>query len=154
MAKKIEVGVIAPDFSLSDHNGVVHQLSDYRGDWVVLYFYPKDNTAVCTKQACAFRDQFEDFKDAGAVVIGISSDDQKSHRQFVEEYRLPFILLSDTNQLVRQKYGAKQLFGIIPSRVTFVISPEGIVKMVFNALFRDQEHVTKSLAIIKGVGNK
>jgi peroxiredoxin Q/BCP len=145
----LKVGTKAPDFSLKDQNGVIHQLSDFMGEWVVLYFYPKDDTTVCTRQACAFRDQFEDFKTVGAVVVGVSSDDQFSHNKFVEKNRLPFILVSDENGAVRKSYGATQLLGLIPSRVTFVINPKGIIKMVFNAMFSDEEHVVKSLELIR-----
>lgn len=145
----LKVGAMAPDFSLTDQYGAVHQLSDFRGEWVVIYFYPKDDTPGCTKQACAFRDQFEDFKDEGAIVIGISSDDRISHNKFVEKHNLPFILLSDEDEIVRKEYGAKSLFGLIPSRITFVINPKGVIEMVFNAMFNDVEHVKRSLALIR-----
>jgi peroxiredoxin Q/BCP len=145
----LKVGVKAPDFSLYDQNAVIHQLSDFIGEWVVLYFYPKDDTPVCTKQACAFRDQFEDFKEEGAVVIGISSDDRISHNKFVEKHNLPFVLLSDEDGVVRKEYGAKSLFGLIPSRITYVINPKGTIEMVFNSLFGDEEHVNRSLALIR-----
>jgi len=145
----LKVGAEAPDFSLYDQNSVIHQLSDFKGEWVVLYFYPKDDTLVCTKQACAFRDHYEDFKDEGAVVIGISSDDRISHNKFVEKHNLPFVLLSDEDEVVRKEYGAKSLFGLIPSRITYVINPKGIIEMVFNSLFGDEEHVNRSLALIR-----
>src|SRR4051794_12168285 len=98
-------GELAPDFELPDANGARVRLSDFRGREVVLFFYPKDNTPGCSTEACAFRDRYEAFRDAGAEVIGISSDSEPSHRQFADRFNLPFVLLSDSGGEVRARYG-------------------------------------------------
>ena len=99
------VGEIAPDFELPDENGQKHKLSEFRGRRVVLYFYPADDTAGCTKQACAFRDAYPEIEEQNAVVIGISPDDAASHRKFKTKYNLPFMLLSDVDHKVMDRYG-------------------------------------------------
>lgn len=125
----------ATDFSLPDQNGKIQKLSDYLDKWVVLYFYPKDNTPGCTKEACGFRDFYQEIEKLGAVVIGISADSIKSHEKFVKKYNLNFILLSDKDKKVIKQYGAwgkkkflgKESEGIL--RTTFLINPQGeIVK--------------------------
>jgi peroxiredoxin Q/BCP len=129
----------APDFSLQDQNGNVRSLNDYRGRWVVLYFYPKDDTPACTKEACGFRDNIEGFIKRGMVVIGISKDTVRSHKKFAEKYGLNFTLLSDRELLVIKEYGAwgrKKLFGREFDGVlrnTYLINPQGeIVKKYEN----------------------
>jgi peroxiredoxin Q/BCP len=129
----------APDFSLQDQNGNVRSLNDYRGRWVVLYFYPKDDTPACTKEACGFRDNIEGFRKRGMVVIGISKDTVRSHKKFAEKYGLNFTLLSDRELLVIKEYGAwgrKKLFGREFDGVlrnTYLINPQGeIVKKYEN----------------------
>src|SRR5512138_38305 len=117
----ITEGRKAPDFSLPDQDGKMHKLSEYRGKPVVLYFYPKDDTPGCTKEACSFRDQYEDFVAAGAEVLGVSSDDEAAHRKFTEKYRLPFTLLSDRGGAVRKLYKVPATLGLLPGRVTYVI---------------------------------
>lgn len=127
----LTVGSIAPDFTLPDENGRMHSLSDYRGKRVVLYFYPKDNTAGCTKQACGFRELYPQFLEKGAVVIGISRDSAESHRKFREKYQLPFTLLSDPERTAIEAYGVwqekknygKVSMGIV--RTTYLIDEEG-----------------------------
>ncbi|MBQ6594314.1 MAG: thioredoxin-dependent thiol peroxidase [Clostridia bacterium] len=127
----LTVGSIAPDFTLPDENGRMHRLSDYRGKRVVLYFYPKDNTAGCTKQACGFRELYPQFLEKGAVVIGISRDSAESHRKFREKYQLPFTLLSDPERTAIEAYGVwqekknygKVSMGIV--RTTYLIDEEG-----------------------------
>ena len=123
----IKAGQQAPEFELPDNNGDIVKLVDFRGKKnVVLFFYPKDFTGGCTAEACSFRDSYEDFTDAGAEVIGISSDDVISHRKFSERYKLPFILLSDKGGKVKKQFGVKDdLFGLLAGRVTFVINKEG-----------------------------
>jgi peroxiredoxin Q/BCP len=116
---------------------------------VVLYFYPKDDTPGCTAEACAFRDNYEQFQRAGAVVIGVSSDDTPSHQRFQRKYNLPFILLSDTNNQLRRTYGVPATFGLIPGRVTYVIDPQGVVRLVFDSQFDFRAHVDKALAAIQ-----
>ncbi|MCB1134598.1 MAG: peroxiredoxin, partial [Verrucomicrobiae bacterium] len=119
------VGDRAPEFALPDQDGKVVRLADFRGEKnVVVYFYPKDDTPGCTKESCAFRDQFEAFADVGAEVLGISSDTQASHKAFAAKYRLPFRLLADESGEVRRAYRVPKSLGLIPGRVTYVIDRE------------------------------
>ena len=129
----LEIGTKAPDFSLPDQNGVMHKLSDYRGKKVVLYFYPKDNTSGCTKQACGFSERYPLFLEKGAEVIGISKDSVKSHKNFEEKYSLAFTILSDTELEAikaydvwkeKKNYG-KTYFGVV--RTTYLIDEDGII---------------------------
>ena len=130
-------GIKAPDFNLTDSEGNQHQLSDYQGQTIVVYFYPKDDTPGCTKEACSFRDTYQDFKDAGVEVIGISPDTEKSHKKFANKYDLPFTLLSDPDHKVSEVYGVwglkkymgREYEGIY--RTTFIIGPAGEIKRVF-----------------------
>ena len=127
----------APDFTREAHNGQQVRLADYRGkSVVVLYFYPMDGTPVCTKQACGFRDAFEEFTKLGAVVIGVSADSLERHRAFAASRALPFLLLSDQDGSLRKAYQVPKTLGILPSRVTYVIDKQGIIRHVFSALFR------------------
>ena len=149
---KIGVGTEAPDFELLDQAGHAVRLRDYRGKKpVVLYFYPKDDTPGCTKEACAFRDQYEDFLAVGAEVIGVSSDTAGSHAKFVEKYDLPFRLLSDRRGQVRKAYGVPATLGLIPGRVTFVIDRQGVVRHVFNSQAQATRHVSESLETLRGL---
>jgi peroxiredoxin Q/BCP len=131
MADSPAVGSVAPDFDLVDENGKRVKLSDFRGKRVVLYFYPKDDTAGCTKQACGFRDNYLAIEEKNAVVIGLSPDDEKSHRKFKTKYNLPFILLVDTDHKVADAYGVwgeKKLYGVTYDgiiRSHFVIDEAG-----------------------------
>lgn len=127
----------APDFTLPDQNGNTVRLSDFRGRWVVLYFYPKDMTPGCTQEACSFRDMYQEFREAGIVVLGVSADDVASHQKFTEKYDLPFPLLADPDHTVSEAYGAwreksmygKKFWGV--DRITYIIDPNGIVRKVF-----------------------
>ena len=129
----LEVGTKAPDFTLPDQNGEMHSLSDYRGQKVVLYFYPKDNTSGCTKQACAFGELYPQFKEKGAVVLGVSKDSVASHKKFEEKNGLPFTLLSDTEKTVIQSYDVwkekkmygKESKGVV--RTTYLIDEDGVI---------------------------
>lgn len=131
------VGDSAPDFALADQNGLTVRLSDFHGKQVVLYFYPKDDTPGCTKEACGFRDDFADFTKKGVVILGVSPDDPKSHKKFVEKYELPFTLLADTEKTVCQAYDVwkeKNMYGrksMGVERTTFVIGPDGKIAKVF-----------------------
>tara|TARA_R110002049_G_scaffold181498_8_gene348967 strand:- start:673 stop:1131 length:459 start_codon:yes stop_codon:yes gene_type:complete len=149
MATKLSIGDKAPEFELQDAYGKNHRLSDYKGKNVIVYFYPKNNTPGCTAEACSFRDQYEDFKAKGVEVIGISGDSVESHSGFSTKYKLPFVLLSDEGNKVRKSYGGTQFFGIIPSRITFVIDEQGKILFIFDGLFNAEEHVKRALQIIQ-----
>lgn len=134
----LEIGTKAPDFTLPDQNGVSHSLSDYRGKKVILYFYPKDQTAGCTKEACSFRDRYPQITEKGAVVIGISKDSVKSHKNFEEKQSLPFTLLSDEDTSVIQMYdvwkekkmAGRTYMGIV--RSTYLIDEEGVIVKTYD----------------------
>jgi thioredoxin-dependent peroxiredoxin len=147
--KTLKVGVTAPDFTAQAHNGETISLADFRGKKsVVLYFYPRDNTSVCTAQACSFRDSYEDFSAAGAVVIGVSGDSLERHQAFAAKKQLPFLLISDADGSLRQEYGVPNLIGLIPRRVTFVIDREGVVRHVFEAMFSSGPHIEGAKEIV------
>ncbi len=147
---KIKEGDKAPDFELKDQHGNVARLSDFFNKKpVVVYFYPKDDTPGCTKEACAFRDSYEDFKELDAEVIGISSDNETSHRAFASKHQLPFILLSDPGGLVRKQFGVQSTLGFLPGRITYVIDKKGVVKLIFNSQFRFSKHIEKAIEILK-----
>ncbi|HEY6879484.1 MAG TPA: peroxiredoxin [Polyangiales bacterium] len=146
----LPAGTEAPDFTLNDQHGNPVRLASFRGQKsVVVYFYPKDDTPGCTAEACMFRDQFAEFKDAGAEVLGISSDSEASHKKFAEKHNLPFSLLSDRGGRVRASFGVPSTFGLVPGRVTFVIDKQGIVRHAFNSQFNATQHVAESLAVIR-----
>eukprot|EP00918_Siedleckia_nematoides_P046326 GHVU01101542.1.p1 GENE.GHVU01101542.1~~GHVU01101542.1.p1 ORF type:complete len:160 (-),score=13.70 GHVU01101542.1:40-519(-) len=149
-ATRVEVGSLAPDFSLHDASGSEVRLSDLlqKGP-VVLYFYPKDNTRGCTAEACAFRDNYEVFQNAGAEVVGVSTDTGASHEKFAEQHNLPFVLLSDEDGSVSKRYGATALFGLLTGRVTYVIDNTGTVRHVFNSMFNASKHVDEALEVLK-----
>jgi peroxiredoxin Q/BCP len=142
-------GAPAPDFELPDQNGQPVRLSQFRGNSaVVLFFYPKDDTTGCTKEACAFRDRSDRFRAAGAVVLGLSSDPPGSHAAFATKYHLPFTLLSDREGRVRRLYGVRATFGIIPGRATFVIDREGILRHIFSDQFHPERHIEEALGAL------
>jgi peroxiredoxin Q/BCP len=138
-------GAMAPDFELPDASGAPVRLSALRGHPVVVYFYPKDDTSVCTKQACAFRDRLGEFESSGARILGISDDSTESHTKFAAKYALPFTLLSDKGGAVRKLYGVPKKFGLIPGRVTYVIDAEGRIHHAYSALSESDEHVEEAL---------
>lgn len=129
----LEVGTKAPDFKLPDQNGTMHSLSEYKGQKVVLYFYPKDNTSGCTKQACNFADLYPQFREKGAIVLGVSKDSVASHKKFEEKYGLPFTLLSDTELEVIKAYDVwkeKKNYGKVSMgvvRTTYLIDEKGVI---------------------------
>jgi thioredoxin-dependent peroxiredoxin len=148
----VSVGDPAPDFTLPAATGEPVSLSQFRGrSEVVLFFYPKDNSPVCTAQACSFRDSHDAFQDAGAEVIGISADPGESHRQFAARNQLPFHLLSDADGSVRARYGVPRTLGVIPGRVTYIIDTQGIVRHVFSAQFQPARHVAEALRALKQI---
>ena len=133
----LEIGTKAPEFTLPDQNGEIHSLSEYRGKKVILYFYPKDNTSGCTKQACNFAELMPQFREKGAVILGVSKDSVASHKKFEENYGLPFTLLSDTERKVIEAYGVwqekknygKVTMGVV--RTTYLIDENGIITKAF-----------------------
>ena len=152
MVQNIEIGSKAPEFSLPDQQGKRVNLSDYLGKTnLVVYFYPKDESYGCTKEACSFRDNYEVFREAGAEVIGISSDDVASHQAFAANHKLPFILLSDKDRSVAGRYGVGKSLGILPGRVTFVIDKQGIIRMIFSSQLSFEKHIEEAIAMLKKI---
>lgn len=147
---KVQVGDHAPEFTWSTHTGEQVRLSDFRNEKVVvLFFYPKDGSAICTKEACAFRDAYDQFAEAGAVVVGVSGDSAERHSAFATRHSLPFHLVSDTDGSLRRAFGVPKTFGLLPGRVTYVIDRDGIVRLVFSAAMTASRHVSEA---IKAVG--
>lgn len=134
----LEININAPDFTFATNNGSDSKLSDYKGKWIVLYFYPKDNTSGCTAEACDFRDNMERITTHGAVVLGVSPDGLKSHDNFTNKYNLNFQLISDTDKVICNMYvilGEKSMYGrkyIGVVRTTYIISPDGVIVKVFS----------------------
>jgi peroxiredoxin Q/BCP len=152
----VKVGDRALDFTLpTQKTGESFHLYDMIGkSAIVLYFYPKDDTPGCTAEACSFRDSYEVFKEAGAEVVGISSDNEKSHQQFANKYKLPFILLSDLGGVVRKFYGVPSTLGLIPGRVTYIIDKQGIVRHIFSSQFAPQMHVSEALKVLQEISKE
>ena len=152
MTQLLAVGDTAPNFRLPTENGSYVSVADFLGKKnVVVYFYPKDFTQGCTAEACSFRDSYESFKDLGAEVIGISSDSQNSHRDFAQQYHLPFILLSDVDGSVRKAYEVKKTLGLFAGRVSFVIDKKGVIRHIFSSQTRATAHVREALNILKSL---
>ncbi len=148
----VRVGDVAPDFTLPDQAGKPVRLSDVVGPRsVVLYFYPKDETPGCTIEARAFRDQYDVFTNAGAEVIGISSDSVRAHHRFATRHALPFLLLSDRDGAVRQRYGVEKTLGLLPGRVTFVIDKTGVVRHVFSSQLQVKRHSREAAAVAQAL---
>jgi peroxiredoxin Q/BCP len=146
----IEVGDAAPEFTATTSSGQRISLSDFKGkEAVVLFFYPKDNSPVCTQEACAFRDAYEDFVKLGVVVIGISSDSDDSHRTFAANQHLPYLLLADEDGALRQLFGVPNSLFVLPGRVTYVIGRNGIVIQIFNSQLFGAKHVAEALKAIR-----
>ena len=146
------VGSKAPDFSLRSVSGEVIGLKDFLGERpVVLYFYPKDDTPGCTKEACAFRDEYEKFAKLDAEVIGVSSDSVESHRRFTEKHDLPFTLLSDEGGKVRRLYGVPNTFGVFPGRVTYVIDEAGVIRHMYSSQIAAVQHVEEALKALRDI---
>lgn len=150
----LKIGANAPSFSLPDQDGKPHSLSDYKGQWVLVYFYPKDDTPGCTKEACAIRDNFPKFKKMAAVVLGISKDSVNSHRKFADKHQLPFTILSDENHEVLKKYdawGEKSFMGKVfmgIKRISFLIDPNGKIAKIYPKV-KPETHADEVLADLK-----
>jgi peroxiredoxin Q/BCP len=149
----IRIGDKIPEFTLQNQDGEPVNIHDIIGKkTVVLYFYPKDDTPGCTKEACSFRDQYTVFQDLGCEVIGISSDAPKAHKQFAIKYKLPFPLLADEKKEVRTLFGVPSSFlGLLPGRVTYIIDTEGIVRGIFNSQLNATQHIDEALKVVRGL---
>ena len=145
----LKVGDTLPNFTAKDTNGNVFNSQNYIGKQsLVIYFYPKDNTPGCTVEACSFRDNYQDFKDLGAEVIGISADSVTSHLKFKSKFNLPFILLSDADKKLRKLFGVENSLIFLPGRETFVADKNGVILMIFNSM-SSKIHIEKALQILK-----
>jgi peroxiredoxin Q/BCP len=152
MKDEVDVGAKAPDFALTSQSGEMVSLSDFLGRKpVVLFFYPKDDSPGCTKEACAFRDDHEEFGKLDAEVVGVSSDSADSHRSFASKHDLPFTLLSDEGGKVRTLYGVPSTLGLFPGRVTYVIDEEGVVRHVFSSQIGVEKHVQEALDALQAI---
>ena len=150
----LHTGDKAPAFALKDQNGVLRRLTDAKGKYLILFFYPKDNTPGCTAEACGFRDNFAKFKAYEAKIWGISGDSQESHKQFAEKYSLSFPLLCDTNNVLRNNFKVPKTLGLVPGRVTYVINPQQRICHVFNNLLDGPAHVNEALRFLENETQK
>lgn len=149
----MKIGDTLPPFSLNDADGKLRSSDEFlKGKHLVLFFYPKNNTAGCTAEVCAFRDVYQDFLDAGCDVIGVSGDTVASHALFADKHRLPYPILSDVQGTLRKAMQVpKKLFGIIPGRVTYIFNPVGQLIHITNDLMDAVKHVKEALDVIRGV---
>ncbi len=147
----LKVGDLIPEFELMSSSGQMVRSKDLLGKGpLVIYFYPHDFTPGCTAQACSFRNMYQDLKEEGAEVVGISSSSVDSHIRFVKKHGLPFILLSDEGEKVRKLFGVPRSLGLLPGRVTYVVDNAGKVRYIFNSQTKADEHVKRALGFIKG----
>ena len=144
----IGIGDSLPDFNLEDQNGEMRSSAAVRGRWLVLFFYPKDDTPGCTAEACSFRDNAESFDQLNAAIWGISGDDGVSHRRFATRHNLNFPLLSDQNNTLRRSMGVPKALGLLPGRVTYVVDGEGVIRHVFSNLLDGPAHVREAQRVI------
>jgi len=148
--KTLGVGDVLPDLTFRSFDGRTLATADLKNHKsLVLFFYPKDDSPVCTAEACSFRDAYQDFIDAGAEVIGISSDSNESHGNFATRNQLPFFLVTDTKGSLRKTFGVPATLGFIPGRVTYVIDRAGIIRLVFNSMFQGTRHVEEALRVVR-----
>jgi peroxiredoxin Q/BCP len=146
----VKVGDNAPNFTLPSQMGDEVTLSEYIGKKnIVLYFYPKDETRGCTREACEFRDRYDVFTNLGAEVIGVSAQSVESHKSFATHHGLPFLLLSDEKSEIRKLYGVSATMGIIPGRVTFIIDKKGVVRHIFSSQFQPEKHIKEALKVLE-----
>ena len=152
--KPLNVGDAVPNFSLKDQNGKTFNMKDEIGKHVyVIYFYPKDESMVCTKEACAFRDSFNDYTKAGAQVIGINGGTVESHKKFEEHYKLPFVLLSDPDNLVNKSFGVKKVM-FMSGRQTFVVDLKGRIAFSYTSMMEGTEHSKQAFAVVQSLKGK
>ena len=148
----VKVGDKAPDFTIPSQMGDNVTLSEFFGKKnIVLYFYPKDESQGCTREACKFRDSYDVLTNLGAEVLGVSSQSIESHKSFATHHGLPFILLSDVNNKVRELYGVPSTMGIIPGRVTYIIDKTGTIRHIFNSQSHAEQHIEESIRILKEI---
>lgn len=146
----LKEGDIAPDFELNSHQDKPFSLYGIlNNNWVVLFFYPKDDTPGCTAQACSFRNTYQEFNALGAEVLGISGDSAQSHQRFAQKQQLPYPLLSDPQGKVAKAFGVKKALGILPGRVTFVIAPDRTIRLAYSSQLQAESHQEKALEILK-----
>ena len=146
----IEVGDHCPDVSGIDQSGNTVRLADvWRNNVLVLFFYPKDGTSVCTQEACSFRDTHEEFLGSGAEVLGVSGDSAARHQRFIAEHRLPYRLLSDSRSALRKAFGVPRFMGFMPGRATYVIDKTGIVRHIVNGHLVSEPHIKEALSVVK-----
>ena len=151
----VNIGSVAPSFTLPSQSGEMVSLKDFLGkNPVVLFFYTKDDTPGCTKEVCAFRERYEDFRKLDAEVIGISSDSVESHKEFAEKHDLPFTLLSDEGGKGRKLYEVPNTLGFFPGRVTYVIDEEGVVRHVFSSQLGATRHVEEAIEVLELIGSE
>ncbi|MCX6797602.1 MAG: peroxiredoxin [Candidatus Falkowbacteria bacterium] len=136
----LKIGAKAPDFTAPDQIGALHKLSEYKGRWVLLYFYPRDNTPGCTAEACSLRDNFTEFKKIDAVILGVSTDSVKSHANFANKYQLPFTILADSDEKIVKAYGADGLL----RRISYLINPNGQIVQVYGSI-KPNKHAAEVL---------
>lgn len=149
----IQIGDNCPRFTLKNQHDELINIEDLIGQKnLVIYFYPKDETPGCTKEACSFRDSYEEFKDLGCEVIGISTDSVSAHKAFAEKHRLTFILLADTKKEVRKAFNVpSNLFGLIPGRVTYIVDKKGLIRGIYNSQTDPVGHINKSIETVKNL---
>ena len=145
----VKIGDALPDFVLPDENGNPVDICDYKcNEPIIIFFYPKDDTPGCTIEACAFRDNYDEFKLNGAIIIGISADDPTSHLKFKKKYSLPIKLLSDEDSAVHKMFGVTKTLGLLPGRTTYISDRKGFVQRIFNSQFFPKKHVFEALRTI------
>lgn len=144
----LKVGDQVPNFSLLDQSGISRSNKQLKSNPLILFFYPKDDTPGCTAEACGFRDKYDLFRIFGAEVWGVSNDNAESHRKFAEKNKLPFPLLCDEKNLLRQAFGVPKVLGLLDGRVTYIIDSKGVIRHIFNDLLNGPAHVTEALRIL------
>ncbi len=150
----LQVGDKAPAFVLKDQNGTTRSSGELKNKVLVLFFYPKDDTPGCTAEACGFRDDHAVFQKRGAEIWGVSGDDDISHRRFAERYHLPYALLCDKDNTLRKAFGVPRTLGLLPSRVTYIIDRQGIIRHIFNNLLDGPAHVREARQIVETITNQ
>ena len=151
----VEIGDPAPDFTATTSDGQQISLAGFKGKQsVVIFFYPSDNSPICTQEACSFRDAYEDFVKLGAAVIAVSADSDETHRDFAAKKKLPYLMVSDRGNALRKLFEVPSVMFVLPGRVTYVIDQEGIIRQIFSAQFVSNEHVQRALDAVNNFKKK